>query len=119
MFILIGNEIWLGAWGQRAQSESAALGQRFRKAGSSIRVPPMLLGSIIAGLALGWLLFESAGMAATLGVLSAWLPWGTAKILESRKRQKFAGQLAAALDLIAGALRSGQSLNQALQSTAD
>jgi len=107
--------------GEKIRALSHALAERLRRGGAQLQVSRLawlwLASSLGCAFALGLLL--DSGFAALLGLaLGASLPWAWASVLEKRKLEKFSAQLASSLDLCSGALRSGQSLNQALATLA-
>jgi tight adherence protein B len=96
---------------------------RLRLAEASVELGQRRLLAGMLGLAL------ALGLAAAWGLGSAWallpgaaaglcLPWAWVRWLEQRKRDAFAAQLVDCLELMASAMRAGQSLQQALASVA-
>lgn len=106
---------------ERLDSISDTLAKRLQHAQSSARLPKlgMLWCACVGSVGLGLGLLSGSLLGGMLGMaLGAGLPWAWASLLETRKLGKFGAQLAGNLDLFCGALRSGQSLNQALATLA-
>jgi tight adherence protein B len=101
-------------------AQTLALSRRFEKVGqqSARRLNLQILASALLASCLAYLALDSFLAAALGALLGASFPWLAVGILEKKKIQKFSTQLAADLDLCCGALRSGQSLNQALATLA-
>lgn len=108
------------AWALAIKSRREALANRLRQIGASKGDKVSQL--IVAGMALGGLLLYAISDSWVMGIFGALLgalfPWAYARVLEQRRLAKFSSQLASVLDMLAGSLKSGQSLSQGLQTVA-
>jgi tight adherence protein B len=110
---------WEGALGLRFAAKRQSFLLRLRKAGFAAgRLGPLFGMGPLIGAVIFYMVAESLAMAAWGALLGAGFPWAYAAMLEKKQMARFCSQMPGVLDQMSGALRSGQSLNQALQSLA-
>ncbi len=94
-----------------------SLRERLEGVSVSVSAHRLVLGmtatALLGGL-LAWTLFGAAWLFLPGAALGSALPWGWVRRLERLRAERFSRQLVDCLDLLAGSLRAGQSLSQAL-----